>query len=149
MTRLMTRLVMPGLPLNRACLFEEVTDSLHRADRATNSESSVRIVAAPSRLRSSKGKWIARKRHTVEQIIWKHWKAAVGLGRGLATPPVCLRIGISVLTRYRWHTRHGVIQASRVEHLRELEQENARLKKVLAQSMMDKKILQEAASGDY
>ena len=51
-------------------------------------------------------------------------------------------------TYYRWRTRYGGMQVSQAKHLKELEQENARLKGLLAESMLDQGILKEAASGN-
>ena len=92
---------------------------------------------------------MGRKRYTVEQIIRKLREAEIELGRGLTTPQMCRKIGISEQTYYRWRKRYGGMQVSQAKRLKELEQENARLKKLLAESMLDKEILQEAASGNY
>ncbi len=92
---------------------------------------------------------MGRKRYTVEQIIRKLREAEVELGRGLTTPQMCRKIRISEQTYYRWRKRYGGMQVSQAKRLKELEQENARLKKLLAESMLDKAILEEAASGNY
>lgn len=92
---------------------------------------------------------MGRKRYTVEQIIRKLREAEIELGRGLTTPQMCRKIGISEQTYYRWRKRYGGMQVSQAKRLKELEQENARLKKLLAESMLDKEILKEAASGNY
>jgi putative transposase len=92
---------------------------------------------------------MGRKRYTVEQIIRKLREAEVELGRGLTTPQMCRKIGISEQTYYRWRKRYGGMQVSQAKRLKELEQENARLKKLLAESLLDQEILKEAASGNY
>jgi putative transposase len=92
---------------------------------------------------------MGRKRYTVEQIIRKLREAEVELGRGLTTPQMCRKIGRSEQTYYRWRKRYGGMQVSQAKRLKELEQENTRLKKLLAESMLDKEILKEAASGNY
>ena len=92
---------------------------------------------------------MGRKRYTVEQIIRKLREAEVELGRGLTTPQMCRKIGISEQTYYRWRKRYGGMQVSQAKRLKELEQENARLKKLLAESLLDREILKEAASGNY
>lgn len=92
---------------------------------------------------------MGRKRYTVEQIIRKLREAEVELGRGLTTPQMCRKIGISEQTYYRWRKRYGGMQVSQAKRLKELEQENAQLKKLLAESLLDKEILKEAASGNY
>jgi putative transposase len=92
---------------------------------------------------------MGRKRYTVEQIIRKLREAEVELGRGLTTPQMCRKIGRSEQTYYRWRKRYGGMQVRQAKRLKELEQENTRLKKLLAESMLDKEILKEAASGNY
>ena len=92
---------------------------------------------------------MGRKRYTVEQIIRKLREAEIELGRGLTTPQMCRKIGISEQTYYRWRKRYGGMQVSQAKRLKDLEQENARLKKLLAESLVDKEILKEAASGNY
>jgi transposase-like protein len=92
---------------------------------------------------------MGRKRYTVEQIIRKLREGEIELGRGLTTPQMCRKIGISEQTYYRWRKRYGGMQVSQAKRLKELEQENARLKKLLAESMLDQEILKEAASGNY
>ena len=92
---------------------------------------------------------MGRKRHTVEQIIRKLREAEIELGRGLTTPQMCRKIGISEQTYYRWRKRYGGMQVSQAKRLKELEQENARLKKLLAESLLDKEIPKEAASVNY
>ena len=92
---------------------------------------------------------MGHKRYTVEQIIRKLREAEIELGRGLTTPQMCRKIGISEQTYYRWRKRYGGMQVSQAKRLKELEQENARLKKLLAESLVDKEILKEAASGNY
>ena len=92
---------------------------------------------------------MGRRRYTVEQIIRKLREAEIELGRGLTTPQMCRKIGISEQTYYRWRKRYGGMQVSQAKRLKDLEQENARLKKLLAESLLDKEILKEAASGNY
>ena len=92
---------------------------------------------------------MGHKRYTVEQIIRKLREAEIELGRGLTTPQMCRKIGISEQTYYRWRKRYGGMQVSQAKRLKDLEQENARLKKLLAESLLDKEILKEAASGNY
>ena len=91
---------------------------------------------------------MGRKRYTVEQIIRKLRQAEIELGRGLTTPKMCKKLGISEQTYYRWRKQYGGMQVSQARRLKELEQENARLKKLLAESMLDNAILKEAASGN-
>ena len=92
---------------------------------------------------------MGRKRHTVEQIIRKLREAEVELAQGAKTPEVCRKLGISEQTYYRWRKEYGGMQVSQARRLKELERENARLKKLLAESVLDNAILKEASSGNF
>ena len=89
------------------------------------------------------------KRYSAEQIIVKLREAGIEMGRGVKVPEVCRKLGISEQTFYRWRKRYGGLDRSEVRRLKSLEQENARLKKLLAESMIDNAILKEAASGNF
>ena len=78
---------------------------------------------------------MARKRYTVEQIIAKLREAEVGLARGVKTPEVCRTLGISENTYYRWRKEYGGLRVDQARRLKELERENARLKKLLAETI--------------
>lgn len=92
---------------------------------------------------------MAAKRYSIEQIIVKLREAEIELGRGLKVPEVCRKLGISEQTFYRWRKRYGGMERSDARRLKLLEQENARLKKLLADAMLDNAILKEAASGNF
>ena len=85
------------------------------------------------------------KRYSTEQIIVKLRQAEIEMGRGVKVPEVCRSLGISEQTFYRWRKRYGGLDRSEIRRLKALEQENARLKKLLAESMIDCAILKEAA----
>ena len=89
------------------------------------------------------------KRYSTEQIIVKLRQAEIEMGRGMKVPEVCRSLGISEQTFYRWRKRYGGLERSEVRRLKALAQENARLKKLLAESMIDNAILKEAASGNF
>jgi transposase-like protein len=89
------------------------------------------------------------KRYSTEQIIVKLREAEIEMGRGMRVPEVCRKLGISEQTFYRWRKRYGGLDRSEVRRLKALEQENARLKKLLADAMLDNAILKEAASGNF
>ena len=89
------------------------------------------------------------KRYSTEQIIVKLREAEIEVGRGLKVPEVCRKLGISEQTLYRWRKQYGGLRRNEVRRLKVLEQENARLKKLLADSMLDNAILKEAASGNF
>jgi transposase-like protein len=90
-----------------------------------------------------------RNRHTPEQIIRKLREAEVGLSKGQTTAQVCKTIGVTQQTYYRWRREYGGLTTDQARRLKELEKENARLKKVVADQALDKAILKEALSGSY
>ena len=92
---------------------------------------------------------MARKRYTVEQIIANLREAEVELAKGAKTPEVCRKLGISENTYYRWRKEYGGLQVNQARRLKELERENARLKKLLAESLLDIEILKEVSSGNF
>jgi len=89
------------------------------------------------------------KRYSMEQIIVKLRQAEIEIGRGVKVPEVCRSLGVSEQTFYRWRKRYGGLDRSEIRRLKALEQENARLKTLLAESMIDNAILKEAASGNF
>lgn len=86
-----------------------------------------------------------KKRHCAEQIVGKLREADVLLGKGLRVPEVCKQLGISEQTYYRWRTKYGGMDPQMAKQLRELERENSRLKKLVADQALDNQILKEAA----
>ena len=92
---------------------------------------------------------MARKRYRVEQIISKLREAEVELAKGAKTPEVCRKLGISENTYYRWRKEYGGLRVDQARRLKELERENARLKELLAETMLDNAILKEASSGNF
>ena len=90
-----------------------------------------------------------RKRYTSEQIITKLREAEVHFSKGLKTPHVCKKLGISEQTFYRWRQEYGGMRTNQAKRLKELEKENARLKRLVADAELDKAILREAASGNF
>jgi transposase-like protein len=90
-----------------------------------------------------------RKRFSVEQIIHHLREADVLLAQGQTVGHVCRRIGVSEQSYYRWRKEYGGLKVEQVRRLKELEQENARLKRAVADLTLDKLILQEAAEGNF
>ena len=86
-----------------------------------------------------------KKKHTPEQIVAKLRQADVELGKGLRVPAVCKRLGISEQTYYRWRTKYGGMDPQMAKRLKEMEKENQRLKKLVADQALDMAILKEAA----
>ena len=87
-----------------------------------------------------------RKRYSTEQIITKLRQAE--LSRGLRTPQVCKKLGVSEQTYYRWRKEYGGLRLDQAKRLKALEQENLRLKKLVADQALDNAILKEVASGN-
>jgi transposase-like protein len=92
---------------------------------------------------------MARKRYTAEQIITRLREAEVELSTGLTTPQVCKKLGISDQTYYRWRKEYGGLRVDQAKRLKHLEQENARLKKVVADLTLDNSILKEVSEGNF
>jgi putative transposase len=90
-----------------------------------------------------------RKRCTGEQIIVHLREAEVELARGQTTGEVCRKLGITEQTYYRWRKEYGSLHVDQVRRLKELERENSRLKKLVADQALDLAILKEASSGNY
>ena len=91
---------------------------------------------------------MARKRHTPEEIIRKLREAEVELAKGQSAPQACRKIGVTEQTYYRWRKEHGGLRLDQAKRLKQLERENARLKKLVADQALDMAILREAASGN-
>ena len=92
---------------------------------------------------------MAQKRHRVDQIISKLRRADVELGKGKKVPEVCKLIGIAEQTYYRWRQKYGGMQPKMVKELKALQNENARLKKMVAEQALDMEIPKEAAKGNW
>ena len=92
---------------------------------------------------------MSRRRFSTEQIIPKLRQAEVELGRGLRPPQVCKKLGISEQTYYRWRKEYGGLRLDQAKRLKALEQENARLKRVVADQALDNLILKEVALGKF
>ena len=92
---------------------------------------------------------MARKRFKPEQIIHMLREAEIKLASGNTVGEVCRSLGITEQTYYRWRKSYGGMQVSQAKKLKALEQENARLRKLVADQALDKAILEEALKGNY
>lgn len=90
-----------------------------------------------------------RTRHNPEQIIKKLRDADAMLASGKTIGQVCQALEVSEQTFHRWRNQYGGMKAGEAKRLKELEDENKRLKKVVAELTLDKDILQEALEGNY
>ena len=89
------------------------------------------------------------KRHTPDQIIAKLREADAMLGTGATIGQVCQKLAITEATFHRWRHQYGGMKANEAKRLKELEQENARLKKLVADLSLDNAMLKEVASGNW
>ena len=92
---------------------------------------------------------MGRKRHTPEQIITALREAEVSLARGKSVKLISRELGITEQTYYRWRREYGGMKVSQARRLKELEGENGRLKRAVADLTLDKLILEEAAKGNF
>lgn len=90
-----------------------------------------------------------RRRHTPEQIIRKLTEGQKLLAGGMNVEEVCREFGIAESTWARWMSQYGGMKADDAKRLKELESENARLKKLLAEAELEKAILKEVAEGNF
>ena len=90
-----------------------------------------------------------RKRHSPEQIIRKLREAEAMLASEKTIGQVCQALEVSEQTYHRWRNQYGGMKGSDARRLKELEQENARLKRVVADQALDIAILKEVAKGEF
>jgi putative transposase len=90
-----------------------------------------------------------RRRHNPEQIVKKLRDADALLNAGKSLGEVLQVLEVSEATYHRWRNQYGGMKADEARRLKELESENARLKKLLAEAELDKAILKEVASGNW
>lgn len=89
------------------------------------------------------------KRFSAEQIVNKLRQAEVLLSQGQTVAQASRALGITEQTYYRWRKEYGGLKTDQAKRLKELERENARLKRLLAEAELDKAILKEAASPNF
>ena len=90
-----------------------------------------------------------RKSFTSEQIIGILRQAEILISQGLCIEAMCKKLEISNQTYYRWRKEYGGMQVEQAKKLKELEKENARLKRIVAEQALDNSIMKEALSGNY
>ncbi len=88
-----------------------------------------------------------RKRHSPEQIIAKLREADAMLAAGTTIGQICQKLEVAEQTFYRWRNQYGGMKAAEAKRLKELEIQNTRLKKLVADLSLDKQILEEALKG--
>src|SRR5918997_636840 len=92
---------------------------------------------------------MASKRHTPEQIVAKLRQVDVLTSHGTSVADAIRSIGVTEVTYYRWRQEFEGLRSNQVKRLKDLETENARLRKAIADLTLDKLILQEAARGNF
>ena len=90
-----------------------------------------------------------RRHFKPEQIIRKLREADVLVSKGETVGQICRQLGISDVTYYRWRKEYGGMQVDQARRLKDLEQENNRLKKLVADLSLDNSILKEVARGNF
>ena len=89
-----------------------------------------------------------QKQYRPEEIIGKLREAEVLLSQGINVEEVCRKIELTKMTFYRWRREYGRLRVDQARRLKELERENTRLKRLVAEVSLDNQILKEAASGN-
>ena len=92
---------------------------------------------------------LPKKRYTPEEIVAKLRQVDVLVSQGQNIADAIRQIGVSEVTYYRWRQEYGGLKADQVKRLKELEQENSRLRRAVSDLTLDKLILQEAARGNF
>ena len=92
---------------------------------------------------------MARKRHTADEIVAKLRQVEVLSGQGRPIADAIRAIGVTEVTYYRWRNEYGGLKGDQVKRLKELEAENARLRRAVSDLTLDKQILREAAKGNF
>jgi len=90
-----------------------------------------------------------RKRFGPEQIITMLREAEVMQSQGVSIREICKQLSITDQTYYRWRREYGGLKVDQAKRMKDLERKNARLKKVVADQVLDIAILKEAASGNF
>ncbi len=89
------------------------------------------------------------KKFTVDQIVVKLREAEKLQAQGLTIPQTCKRLGVSDQTFYRWRTKYGALKEDEAQRLKALEQENARLKRIVAEQALDISMLKDLQKGKW
>lgn len=91
---------------------------------------------------------MARKRYSAEEIVSKLREGEVHLAQGKTVAQMCKLLGVTDQTYYRWRREYGGLKVDQAKRMKEIERENARLKKLVAELSLDKAILEEACRGN-
>ena len=89
------------------------------------------------------------RRFKPEQIVTVLRQIEVGIGNGKTTPQACKEAEITVQTYYRWRKEYGGLRLDQAKRLKELERENGKLKRLVAELSLEKQILKDVAEGNF
>ena len=89
------------------------------------------------------------RRFKAEQIVTLLRQIEVGIGNGKSTPQACKEAEITVQTYYRWRKEYGGLRLDQARRLKELEKENGKLKRLVAELSLEKQILKDVAEGNF
>ena len=90
-----------------------------------------------------------KKVFTPEQIVAALRQIEIAIAQGKSTPIACREAGISDVSYYRWRKEYGGLKLDQAKRMKDLEKENARLKKIVADLSLEKAMLKEVASGNF
>ena len=89
------------------------------------------------------------KRYKAEQIVTLLRQIEVGIANGKSIPQACKEAEITIQTYYRWRKDYGGLKLNQAKRLKELERENAKLKRVVAELSLEKQVLKDIAEGNF
>ena len=89
------------------------------------------------------------KRYKPEEIVTLLRQIEVGIANGKSTPQACKEAGINTQTYYRWRKEYGGLKTEQAKRMKELEKENARLKRLVAELSLEKQVLKDVAEGNF
>ena len=89
------------------------------------------------------------KRYKAEQIVTMLRQIEISIANGKPTPQACKEAEITVQTYYRWRKEYGGLKMDQAKRLKELEKENGKLKRLVAELSLDKQILKDIAEGNF
>ena len=89
------------------------------------------------------------KRYKAEQIVTLLRQIEVGIANGKPTPQACKEAEITIQTYYRWRKEYGGLKLNQAKRMKELERENGKLKRLVAELSLEKQILKDVASGNF
>jgi putative transposase len=92
---------------------------------------------------------MAMKKHKPEQIVALLRQIEVGIANGKTTPQACREVEITEQTYYRWRKEYGGLKLDQAKRLKDLEKENTKLKRLVAELSLEKQILKDVAEGNF